>query len=69
MSEDEIKNLSKVFLDLDKDGDGQLSYEELVLGLKEHMSNYAELLNIYEKSFDKSQKINYNEFIASTLEL
>lgn len=38
-------------------------------GLSKCTSNYEELKKIYDSEFEKDQKINYNEFIASTMEL
>jgi len=38
-------------------------------GLNTLTGNYDELKNLYNAEFEKDQKINYNEFIASTMEL
>jgi calcium-dependent protein kinase len=60
LSETEIKGLSTLFLKIDKDGDGLLSYEELMNGLNKYTSNYAELKELYNQEFEKGDKINYN---------
>jgi len=39
LSESEINDLAKIFLNLDKDGDGLLSYDELMSGLKNYTAN------------------------------
>ena len=69
LSEGEINDLAKIFLNLDKDGDGLLSYDELMSGLKNYTANCDDLIKIYQQEFEKDKKINYNEFIASTMEL
>jgi calcium-dependent protein kinase len=60
LSETEINGLSTLFLKIDKDGDGLLSYEELMNGLNKYTSNYAELKELYNQEFEKGDKINYN---------
>lgn len=67
---DDIKELKEIFLAIDKNGDGTLSFEEIEEGLKrlkiEGWENILE--NLREADTDKSGTIDYTEFIAATLD-
>jgi Ca2+-binding EF-hand superfamily protein len=67
--------LRKIFLKLDKNGDGMISKEEMMVGLdylrKEVNTNLttADIEQIFNAmDFDHSGKIDYTEFIASFLD-
>jgi len=65
----QIKEMKAIFTKLDKDGDGQLTFEEIAEGLKEAdlpiNDDMKELLQAIDS--DNSGKIDYSEFIAATL--
>ncbi|CAD8109993.1 unnamed protein product [Paramecium primaurelia] len=66
VSLNEIGELSKLFQTLDKDGNGQLSFEEFKNGFKEKKND---LLQYFEAiDTDSSGSIDYNEFIAAMME-
>lgn len=67
---DDIRNLKDIFLAIDKNGDGTLSFEEIEEGLKQlKIANADELLEILkEADTDKSGAVDYTEFIAATLD-
>lgn len=69
VSDKDFENLAHIFADLDQDGDGLLSYNELMSGLEKLGSNYKDVLEAYKKALDPKAKINYNEFMASTMEM
>ncbi len=67
-SPDDIKDLKKLFLSLDINGDGSLTLEELRKGL-EGKENGDELLVIMQGAdTDGSGEINYTEFLAATID-
>ena len=67
-SPDDIKELKSIFMALDKNGDGSLSFEELKAGLG-HKENAETLLEILKGAdTDNSGSIDYTEFIAATLD-
>jgi calcium-dependent protein kinase len=67
-SPDDIKDLKKLFLSLDINGDGSLTLEELRKGL-EGKENGEELLVIMQGAdTDGSGEINYTEFLAATID-
>ena len=72
LDENEINNLKNFFTSFDKNKDGQISYEELRLGLLQLKSNKISERDIYflfqALDVDKSGKIDYTEFIAATLQ-
>ena len=72
LDENEINNLKNFFTSFDKNKDGQISYEELRLGLLQLKSNKISERDIYflfqTLDVDKSGKIDYTEFIAATLQ-
>lgn len=75
ISEKEIEDLRKIFLKLDKDGNGMISREEMMIGLeylrKEVNCNLtnADIEQIFQAmDFDNSGQVDYTEFIASCLD-
>jgi len=69
ISNDEIKEIRKLFFEFDKDGDGRLSKEEIINGFKTYN-------DLDEKSFrkifdqideDNSGYIEFEEFIRATI--
>ena len=71
-SKEEKQQLMNTFRVLDKNGDGILSKEEIILGYKQIMSDEEaeiEVKKIMEfVDTDKSGQIDYTEFIAATLD-
>ena len=72
ISQDETRELKKVFLNLDKNGDGRLSYEEILQGYSQ-LQGEAVIETIVEKIFErlgKSKKefLSYEEFITATMD-
>lgn len=72
LSEDEIAGLKEMFKMIDSDNSGQITYEELKVGLKKVGANLQES-EIYAlmqaADVDNSGTIDYGEFIAATLHL
>lgn len=67
LSEKDMEPMKKMFLALDKNGDGQLSIEEMREGVKGR-SDEKELMEIMTSlDTDKSGSIDYNEFMAAAL--
>lgn len=67
-SPDDIKDLKKLFLSLDVNGDGSLTLDELRKGL-EGKENGEELIMIMQGAdTDGSGEINYTEFLAATID-
>ena len=71
LDENEIIDLKNIFLGFDKGNDGQISFDEFKKGLMELKSNKyneKEAKELFDKiDIDKNGKIDYTEFIASTL--
>jgi calcium-dependent protein kinase len=67
---DDIKHLKEIFLAIDKNGDGTLSFAEIEEGLRQlKIANADKLLEVLkEADTDKSGTIDYTEFIAATLD-
>ena len=67
---DDIKELKEIFLAIDKNGDGSLSFEEIEEGLKRlKINDWEQILdNLKQADTDKSGNIDYTEFIAATLD-
>jgi len=71
LPDSEIENLKKIFMSIDKNGDGQLTVQEMVEGLhKSGMQTIPEELAELMKGVDAdgSGVIDYTEFIAATLD-
>ena len=67
---DDIRNLKDIFMAIDKNGDGSLSFEEIDEGLKRlKLENREELLEVLKQAdVDGSGSVDYTEFIAATLD-
>lgn len=66
--ESEIKDLIKLFNKLDVNGDGELTKEEFVSGLKNTDGNTKKLARIFKKiDFDQNGSISYTEFISALI--
>ena len=69
----EIVEIRELFTKIDKDGNGSITIDEMRKGLKEHLGrarNEEELLNIMENAdVDGDGEIDYNEFIAATINI
>lgn len=67
---DDIKNLKQIFMAIDKNGDGTLSFQEIEEGLSQlKLDNKEELLECLKAAdTDHSGQIDYTEFIAATLD-
>ncbi|KAF4692285.1 hypothetical protein FOZ60_013817 [Perkinsus olseni] len=71
LPDEEIDQLKKIFISIDKNGDGQLTVHEIVeginqAGLKEIPDNLMEIMK--QVDADGSGVIDYTEFIAATLD-
>lgn len=67
LSEKEMEPIKKLFLALDKNGDGKLSMEEIETGLKSK-DNSKELVDLVKSmDTDKSGFVDYNEFLAAAI--
>lgn len=63
----EIVELKEIFQELDKNGDGSISFDELQTGLGKR-ENGEQLLNILKAAdTDGNGTINYTEFLAATM--
>lgn len=67
LSEKEMEPIKKIFLALDKNGDGKLSMEEIEKGIKttENSKTLVELVKSMDT--DKSGFVDYNEFLAAAI--
>ena len=66
--ESEIKDLIKLFNQLDVNGDGELTKDEFVKGLKNSKGSVKQLSEIFQKiDFDKNGSISYTEFISALI--
>lgn len=67
LTEKEMEPIKKLFLSLDKNGDGKLSMEEIETGLK-GKENKKELVELVQSmDTDKSGFVDYNEFLAAAI--
>ncbi|KAK7392723.1 hypothetical protein VNO78_21169 [Psophocarpus tetragonolobus] len=72
LSEDEIAGLKEMFKMIDTDNSGQITFEELKVGLKKFGANLneSEIYDLMQAAdVDNSGTIDYGEFIAATLHL
>lgn len=72
LSEEEIAGLKQMFEMIDTDGSGQITFEELKVGLKRFGANLneSEIFDLMQAAdVDNSGTIDYGEFIAATLHL
>lgn len=72
LSEEEIAGLKEMFLSMDTDNSGAITFEELKAGLARYGSNLkdTEIRDLMEAAdIDKSGTIDYGEFIAATIHL
>lgn len=64
----DIKELKEIFIALDKNGDGSISFAELHAGLADR-ENKEELIEMLRGAdTDNSGTINYTEFLAATID-
>ena len=72
LDENEISHLKDIFTAFDQSKDGQISFEELTKGLIQlKSSNFKEeeMFNLFKGiDVDKNGRIDYTEFLASTLQ-
>jgi len=67
LSEKEMEPIKKLFVALDKNGDGKLSMEEIESGLKDK-ENSRELVDLVKSmDTDESGFVDYNEFLAAAI--
>ncbi|MED6106193.1 Calcium-dependent protein kinase 25 [Stylosanthes scabra] len=72
LSEEEISGLKEIFKMIDTDNSGQITFEELKVGLRTFGANLSEseMYDLMQAAdVDKSGTIEYGEFIAATLHL
>ncbi|XP_062112366.1 calcium-dependent protein kinase 26 isoform X2 [Humulus lupulus] len=83
LSDEEISGLKEMFRMINTDNSGQITFEELKVGLKSFGANLSEseihhllqavsiriIIGSYVADFDNSGTIDYGEFIAATLHL
>jgi calcium-dependent protein kinase len=69
MTQKEIGNLAEIFNALDKDEDGELSFEEFQSAITSlNSQTAADLQEVFNKiDTNKNGSINYTEFIAATM--
>eukprot|EP00828_Plagiopyla_frontata_P020711 TRINITY_DN2654_c0_g1_i2.p2 TRINITY_DN2654_c0_g1~~TRINITY_DN2654_c0_g1_i2.p2 ORF type:complete len:152 (+),score=46.73 TRINITY_DN2654_c0_g1_i2:762-1217(+) len=72
MTDQELEELVKAFKNLDLDGDGTLSKEELIKGYAKFYKNYQLTIEEAEKiiseiDYNKSGKIDYSEFVVASI--
>mmetsp|Transcript_9594 Transcript_9594/g.21545 ORF Transcript_9594/g.21545 Transcript_9594/m.21545 type:complete len:250 (-) Transcript_9594:156-905(-) len=69
MSEKDIEEMKKTFVALDENGDGVLTYQEIVGGLEKHNiqlpAGFREVFDSLDS--DRSGSIEYTEFLAATI--
>ncbi|KAL4341683.1 hypothetical protein GQ457_08G011550 [Hibiscus cannabinus] len=72
LSEEEIAGLKEIFKMIDEDGSGQITYDELKVGLKKFGANLAESefrALMQAADINNSGTIDYEEFVAATLHI
>ena len=69
--EEEKKDLDKIFKEIDLDGDGTLSKEEILLGYEEHFGipiSEEQVDDMFKKiDLDGNGTIDYTEFVMATV--
>lgn len=69
LKDDEIKILKEIFMSLDKNNDGFLSYSEIKEGVSKLNHTSSNLEEIFAHlDTDRSGSINYTEFLAATID-
>ena len=73
LSATDLKFAKSIFLELDENGDGKLSKQELINGYKKYFSeeNTEALVNSIMKEVDTDDNgfIDYNEFLKATVDI
>lgn len=67
---DEVNKLSEIFKQIDSNGDGKLTVEEIAQYIKKVMGSvdYSQIGEIFtELDIDKSGYIDYSEFLSATI--
>ena len=67
-SPDDIKDLKALFMQLDINNDGSITYDELHKGLKDYENGDMILELMKSADTDGSGEINYTEFLAATID-
>ena len=64
-SETDNEEMGGVFVDIDEDGDGLISRDELLEGIDTHFNiRDAELTEMIKAKYSSEQKLNYNNFLT-----
>ncbi len=70
--DDEKRDLDKIFKEIDIDGDGNLSKEEILLGYEKHFGipiSQEQVDELFERiDLDGNGTIDYTEFVMATME-
>ena len=65
MSETDVKHLGNMFVEIDDDGDGVISRDQLIEAIKTNFQfNDEELIEQIVKSYQPNEKINYSSFLS-----
>lgn len=67
-SPEDIRELKDLFMSLDVNGDGSLTFEEIKKGLESKVNGEAILDIMKSADTDGSGEINYTEFLAATMD-